>query len=60
MHSYVKQVGNDTVTQQQAELIETCFNKVMCCLMPHPGEKVSKNLKFQGHLQGMYRLHYKI
>ncbi|KAF4519054.1 hypothetical protein B566_EDAN001640 [Ephemera danica] len=34
------------------EMLRTCFDKVDCYLMPHPGDVVSSSVKFNGHLKG--------
>ncbi len=45
--------GQHQELQQLREHIRSCFQKVGCFLMPHPGLKVANNPRFNGKLYGM-------
>ena len=50
---YLK-VGDDQHEElkRAREHINTCFEKIGCFLMPHPGKVVATNPKFKGKLTG--------
>lgn len=45
--------GQHSELQQLRRHIRSCFNKIGCCLLPHPGLKVATNPHFDGRLSGM-------
>ena len=47
-------VGDDQHEElkRAREHINTCFEKIGCFLMPHPGKVVATNPKFKGKLTG--------
>lgn len=55
--------GQHKELQQLRKHIRSCFNKIQCYLMPHPGLKVSTNLHFDGKLSDIsddFKEHLKI